>query len=659
MALVTSSFALFVLVKAIGVLFIVNIYKRIRAQSEMAAKIGQTVIIMMVLVVVGNNLIQIASATTSFGFPAPYEFISPGRVEPDGTQSYLAIGHNMYNVTMYFPFTSNASVDGGLSYNAQNVFFSNNQVRLAVIDWAHPYRMFLVFSNLDVAYTDSFNVIYEDGYYAANVWPIPGCSNCNDLHKIGVLTSLNTKMSGFVDSNGDLVVANGLSVIKFIRSSDYAKITYLTLTNTEIPASTVSGSAPTKYEVISDLAIDSNGNLHVLAGGYANDAGGGGGHYFRTYLSHTVYSGTTKIYNLVLNTSYNNDEGYISQTMYSDMVLQSGTNNKTTDIAYSYRDKNVVRLKAYTSGNYSDICIDFCGTISANNGMEVYSGYAYISSASENKIYRFPTTISVSSGSGYVPGIGVESTDQPDIIYDTKSINSMYASYYNTSKFVIQSHIKFESGYYAYPPTVNYGIVNEAYRWQYRLIDPNGVSVKTWDSSACDYGDTTFEKYCELSTKEDLTAPSTGWQSGSWYVKLYEHKIDTTLFGDAPKGNLALLSTSAAWTVLNQNESANSTGTIGNPEESLDSPDNLQTISQIDGYVGLLGFGVNSVSKFLFALIFAIVLFVIGMYYGKSGMIGLALSSFPYVFFAFIGYIPKWVFIIYVILLIVISKVFR
>ncbi len=654
MALVTSSFALFVLIKAIGVLFIVNIYKRIRAQSEMAAKIGQTVIIMMMLVVVGNNLIQIASATTSFGFPAPYEFISPGRVEPDGTQSYLAIGHNMYNVTMYFPFTSNASVDGGLSYNAQNVFFSNNQVRLAVIDWAHPYRMFLVFSNLDVAYTDSFNVIYEDGYYAANVWPIPGCSNCNDLHKIGVLTSLNTKMSGFVDSNGDLVVANGLSVIKFIRSSDYAKITYLTLTNTEIPASTVSGSAPTKYEVISDLAIDSNGNLHVLAGGYANDAGGGGGHYFRTYLSHTVYSGTTKIYNLVLNNSYNNDEGYISQTMYSDMVLQSGTNNKTTDIAYSYQDKNVVRLKAYTSGNYSDICIDFCGTITANNGMEVYSGYAYIASASENKVYRFPTTISVSSGSGYVSGQGAESTDQPELTYTTKSINSLYANYYNMTKFSIQSTILFDSGFWVLGS--NYGIDSQNYRWQIHLVDPNGATVNSWDSPACE--DSLFYGICSLSIYREYAAPSGGWMEGNWYVKLYEHKVGSSLVG-AEVGNLALLTTSATWNVYNASVSANATGTIGDPTESLNSPSNLQTISQIDGYVALLGFGINSTSKLLFSLLIISMMFVIGLVYSRNGNIGMALATAPYIFFTYIGYIEKWIFIIYIIMLIVIAKVFK
>jgi hypothetical protein len=96
----------------------------------------------------------------------------------------------------------------------------------------------------------------------------------------------------------------------------------------------------------------------------------------------------------------------------------------------------------------------------------------------------------------------------------------------------------------------------------------------------------------------------------------------------------------------------------GTPSVVTD-PSTQGTITQIDNIVGLMGFGINPISKFLFVVILTIGLFIVGMYYGKSGMIGLALSSLPYTFFAYISYVPKWTFIIYIILLIVIAKVFR
>jgi hypothetical protein len=286
------------------------------------------------------------------------------------------------------------------------------------------------------------------------------------------------------------------------------------------------------------------------------------------------------------------------------------------------------------------------------NGLQILNGFAYLASSAQNYIYRYPTTITVSSGTGYVPGIGTESTDLPDITYTEKSINSLYANYYNTSKFVVQVKINFASG--NWPTSVNYGINDQAYRWQIKLIDPNGVTVNSWDTGGCDDSGIT---HCELSILQEYSPPSIGWQAGTWYVKLYEHKIDSTLFGDAPSGNLALLTTSATWNVLNS--STNTTGTINDPVESINSPSNLATITLIDNYVGLLGFGINSTSKLLFSLLIIVILFIVGLIYAKNGMIGFALASIPYVFFTYISYIPKWIFIIYIITLIIVAKVFR
>ena len=667
MAMVTGSFILFVLVKAFGVMIIAGLYRRMKNPESYFVKAGKTVIIMMVLFAVGNNLIQIASATTSFGFPAPYELESPGRVETSGEQSYAFIGHNNYNVTEYFTF--NLSANGGLDYGATNKFYSNNMVRFAVLDWAHPYRMFLVFSNLDVAYTDTpSGVSYEDGYYTENVWPSTGCSNCNDLHKIGTLTSINTQMAGLVDSNGDLYLSQGVSVVRFIRSADYAKSTYITL----VAGTDYTASSPVLTDFISSMQYDTTGNLHILVSEISNQ--GTYNQHATVYLSHAVFSGTTKIYNEVIaskagGTSPGGTRYYAS--ILGRLLTQTNQSNASANIVVGYstcaasddavQDNTIcntvstktVYLISRNSSGSSDICISSCGTISDFNGLGVYGGYAYIASSMENKIYRFPTTISVSSGNGFVPGVGTGATATANINYNTKTIQSMYANYYNTSQLLISVNIDADSGFNLLGN--NYAInasLNPLSQWYYfDIINPDGVMMKQQAVGKCvdTWAPLNPTGRCTITGLYQFNAPSNGWQGGSWYAKLYE---------SADGGHVALLTTSATWNVYGGNESLNAT-VISDGEEPITSTSNQATISQIDGYVGLLGFGVNSVSKFLFALIFSVVLFVIGMYYGKSGMIGLALSSFPYVFFAYIGYIPKWVFIIYVILLIVISRVFR
>jgi hypothetical protein len=654
MALVTGSYALFLLVKAFGVMIIAGVYHKIKNQDNLIVKAGKATIIMMMLFVVGNNLIAIASATTSYGFPSPYELESPGRVEEDGSQSYAFIGHNNYNVTNYFTFNSTAN--GGLEYGAANTFYSNNMVRFAVLDWAHPYRMFLVFSNLDVAYTDSpSGVTYEAGYYADNVWPIPGCSNCNDLHKIGVLTQLNPQMSGFVDSEGNLFLAEGINLVEFVRSSDYTKITYLSVTNyTSTTYSQINGK--TIGANILDMTLDDAGRIHFLIGttvsidnGYAVS----GNVFLEDSVS--VFATKTSVYNQTIYTRayVSNGIGAQQYGVNSGSILAvSGSTRTAKEIIASYPNPTNIILQYSNTTTWIDICPTFCASITNTAGLQIYDGYAYISSATENKIYRFPTTIQASSGSGYVQGQGTESTDVPDISYTEKSINSLYANYYNTSKFSIQAKINFASG--KWPTSVNYGINDQAYRWQIRLVDPNGVTVNSWDSGECDDSGLT---HCELTILRDYLPPAIGWQAGTWYVKLYEHKIDSTLFGDAPSGNLALLTTSATWNVLNS--SANNSGIINDPIESINSPSNLATITLIDNYVGLLGFGVNDISKLLFSLLIIAILFIVGLIYAKNGMIGFALASIPYVFFTYISYIPKWIFIVYIITLIIIAKVFR
>jgi hypothetical protein len=262
----------------------------------------------------------------------------------------------------------------------------------------------------------------------------------------------------------------------------------------------------------------------------------------------------------------------------------------------------------------------------------------------------------VLSGGGYVPGVGAESTDVPDLTYTTKSINSLYANYYNITGFSIASHIEFNDGESIFTFGLpNYGYPPKIYVWQIQLVDPNGATVSSWDSS----GATCALGTCELYISRTYQPPAGGWIAGNWYAKLYEHKIDTSILTPAPLGNLALLTTSATWHVFNASESANGTGTINPPTESINSPSNINAISLIDGFVGLLGLGVNSVSKLLFALIVITLIGGFALLISKRGDIAALFMFAPYIFMTYIEYVPKWVFIIVIIMLAIASKVFR
>lgn len=609
------------------------------SQNKAIASIGMKLLVLMMLFVVGNNIVIIGSATTVYGTVTPNTIEYPGQLSVTGE---LLTPFVITNGSSVQALTPDPLVAGSITTLNTVLVGGAGSIVYAVSDWTHPGRMFGVDSSLNVFYWDATaqqNLTL--GFYTPGIWPI-ACSNCNPIYKIGVLTTLNVHMNGFIDSNGDLLIAEDMAVVKFVQSSDYAKTTYLT----------VSGyTASHNGDVITSIGVDTNNHLHILIGGTSTIS------TFVAYLNHQVYSGTTLLFTEVLESGTGDGVSATGYYRQSSMLLLSNPVNSSTDIVYAYKKYSSggnVYLKSKNATAKSDICPTFCATITGFNGLQIYGGFAYIASSSENKIYRFPTTITVGSGTGFVPGIGPESTDQPELTYTTKSINSLYANYYNTTKFTIQSTILFDSGFWILGS--NYGVDSQDYRWQLRLVDPNGVTVNSWDSSAC--VDSVFYGTCSLTILREYSPPSGGWMEGNWYVKLYEHKVGSSLVG-AEVGNLALLTTSATWNVYNASVSANATGIIGSPTEPIDSPSSIQTISQIDGIVGLMGFGINGVSKFLFVLLITISLFIVGLYYSRSGMIGLALSSLPYTFFAYISYVPKWTFIIYIILLLVVAKVFR
>jgi hypothetical protein len=341
---------------------------------------------------------------TSYSFPTPLELVSPAGIETGGTQTYAFLGHDNNNVTEYFTF--NSSVEGGLNYQARNRF--NGSVRYAVLDWAHPHRLFLVFPNLDVAYTDSFNVSYSNGYYSENVWPLTGCNNCNDLHKIGVLTSINTVMSGFVDSAGNLFLPEGLKIVVFLKASDYTKINPITaVAGTDFTAATYTSCASGicySNNQITDMSLDANSNIHILIGSAAKGNCNMCGVQITTYISQVVFSGTTRIYKNTLSIRATTGSGIV-EVLYDlqTKFLMDYAGNHTTNIVLANAVGSTVYLRSHNGTSFTDICPSSCAIISGLNGVQILNGYAYIASSIENKIYRFPTSITALYGGGYTP----------------------------------------------------------------------------------------------------------------------------------------------------------------------------------------------------------------------------------------------------------------
>lgn len=252
------------------------------------------------------------------------------------------------------------------------------------------------------------------------------------------------------------------------------------------------------------------------------------------------------------------------------------------------------------------------------------------------------TNISYETFNSNEAGISNEITLPSDITYDTATIQSLDSTYYNKSIIYLNYNVVLDS------LNVNNLLLDfDDYRWMIAMTDPNGVTQDIVQSPACMY-DSILDTTCQITSSMGIQAPSNGWLSGSWSAKLYE--INTITL------DRALIATSSSFTVLNTSEENQSI--IPPPFIPPTSGTAPQAISIIDGWVSWLGLGVNSVSKLLFAMIIIAIAGTVGLIWG-NGNIAMVFAFVPYAFFTFIDYIPKWIFIITIILMAIVSKAFR
>lgn len=290
----------------------------------------------------------------------------------------------------------------------------------------------------------------------------------------------------------------------------------------------------------------------------------------------------------------------------------------------------------YYISNGTAVSVDYATSDTLVQARRAYVGGLSLIGLIAQSATSYETYNSIEVGTDSLPVVPSE------ITYQTATIESLETTYYNKSDIFLQYNVVINS------LNVNNLLLDFSnYRWMVSMTDPNGVSQDIVQSPECQFS-SVLDTTCEVSSTLGMHAPSNGWIQGTWTAKLYEINIVNP--------NRVLIATSQSFTVLNttvENQSV-----IPPAEEPITSGSAPSAISSIDQMVAWLGLGVNSVSKLLFAMIWVAAFGMIGLY-KSNGNVAMAASFVPYGFFTFIEYIPKWMFVIYIILLAIVSKAFR
>lgn len=372
--------------------------------------------------------------------------------------------------------------------------------------------------------------------------------------------------------------------------------------------------SPAQANPWNSFAVTTNGSAITL---YANDLDGGANKYLNFCTSVSCQS--FKI-------------GTGGTTLYNSNFV---TTNYVYSFSYSVSGGTHIETLRYIS-NLSQISSGYITTNLAQ------ANRIYIGGQSTIGLFTYDINTYQTFNSNEV-GIDSLPTVPSQLTYDTKTIESLDSQYYNKSTIYLEYNVILNS------LNANNLLLDFAdYRWMISMTDPNGVTTDIIQSPACTYS-SVFDTTCQVTSTMGITAPPAGWLQGTWHAKLYE--VNTV------NPNRALITTSSAFTVLNttiENQSV-----IPPPNTNLPTSGTApQAIGLIDGFVSWLGMGVNSVSKLLFAMIFIAIAATVGLIWG-NGNIAMVFAFVPYAFFTFIDYIPKWVFIIAIILIAIASKAFR
>jgi len=467
-------------------------------------------------------------------------------------------------------------------------------------------------------YTDTANDNYSLGFYSLLYW--------NPTYKIATFAPTTSTIKMAIDGGGNVYAADGLVIKKFVKSLDYSQQTFYTL---------VAGADFTQSNYLSanhvlDIQIDSSDNLHLLIGSSGQSA-----LYSPVtgYLTHTIISSSaartkTELLHTISDTGGSSGYPKITGFDYGGLVLDY--TNPASNFTYGYTHNDHGTITNYLYHNSSSGTYDIAGgaltTFTSIADIE-YNNYQIYVAGNPDLIRSYITTFA-----GQLPG-QVGGGTPAELTYSTSTINILEASYYNNTPIDVNVNVVVDlSGQSLAEDLLN---IQNNYRWKMQLNDPNGAQIAFHLSGTCiEVG---FS--CSMNETLSISPPLTNWTSGTYTAYLKEYNIDTYTEHTLATDTTAVL-----------NQSGNNSGvTITEP---ITSGTGTTALSIIDNLTGLLGFGVNPISKFIFAMILITVFMFFGYIATKyDTMGGIITASLPFCFFVFVSYIPLWTVIIVVLII--------
>lgn len=448
-------------------------------------------------------------------------------------------------------------------------------------------------------------------------------SNPNGYHLIATYTGTRTDMHIALNSIGDIFVGDNVNkrLMVYDKSNLYSGSVFYTIDGLD-----VDNYSSTTTKNIYDVSVDANDNIYVYMANTTNSILAGAG------VKVLSPSGTT------LQTYPNIQPVTASASVKQEGCIIPDLSNSTQNFHIGFTNTTVGNMYHVAGGALELI----------SSSTDQITDCTYIGG---NIWYSTDVSTIETAATSYQ---GFESnqavTGTPDNVYTTKTLGSLYANYYNNSDFLVNFNVDVETNAIreldsaASRLIYGYGVQNN-YKWKITLIDTNGIQASNYWTTHC--LDTILGDSCKIAGSLQYTPPVNNWTAGSYYAELWEYNEQTY--------NYALITTSNTWTVGN-----NSTTPITPPTEPITSGTGSEALSSVDGWTALFGMGVNSISKFLFAMTLIVFFMIVGAILTKMSMAGAVIFGLlPYAFFVFIEYLPSWTVIILGIVVAIKLQIFR
>jgi len=551
--------------------------------------------------------------------------MSISRYQSAGIDYFLLVNNNASN-----GYIDSAPLSDAGYFTPRNVLLDNgNNLLDAKADPTTTDRIFGTDEQGNVFYfSANVYVDYSLGFYTCcDEFGNP--TNSNPLYKIGTRSATTYKRNIAFDSSGNVYTHDGLLIYKYTKDSIYAESLAKTMVaGTDFPAQSAFTTA-----YIEDIKITTNGNIMVAIGEYTAGPGG-----VNDIISISVLNSdfTTNHYHALETYAVT---GAGEGTHFISIIPDATNQTENFTIAYEVTS---------TTGTPGEYIYHVTGTtktaisnapltgITSFSTIEYFNSQIFLASPAQNLIRAYGTNFEglFTEGTGALSQLTylTHTLDSVESIY---GLNQPVELVYTLSIFPFDSDMSFND-------------FKNDYFYEIALYDSNGLKffTQTIPSSAFVETGNFIDGYGADASGSYTFQPAGNWTTGNQTGKLWEVKSNTNI--------KALLDTETI--IIDTNMTNSDTNvTVITP---ITSGSGLETLNQWDSYVGMMGMGVNSISKLLFALIIITVIALMGMKLagGESAMVG---AFAPYIYFTYIEYIPKWIFIILIIMLVLKSKIFR